>query len=130
MRWRDRVLDAFSSWFASAAGVYQTTVATFAIVLIEVVRPDLDQHGFWLLYWLTVYSAVTQPALAYVGRKSMELLTVVLNRIAEMVGQLHEILREVREVLSMLRCMCKDDFVMDTETLRLVRRMAEKLEVG
>jgi hypothetical protein len=32
----------------------------------------MDPHGFWVLYWLTVYSAVTQPVLAFCSRRASE----------------------------------------------------------
>ena len=65
-----RWLGAFNHWFASAAGVLQTFVLVVVLVVLERFYPHLDEHGFWLLYWLTVYSAVTQPALAFIARQS------------------------------------------------------------
>lgn len=62
-----QAIERFAAWFQSAAGVWQTTAITLGVVALEFLDPRLDPHGFWLLYWLTVYSAVTQPALAYVG---------------------------------------------------------------
>lgn len=64
------MVAAFSRWFQSASAVWQTLVFVLVVVLIESIRPSLDPHGFWLLYWLTVYSAVTQPALAYASAQS------------------------------------------------------------
>jgi hypothetical protein len=72
MRWMTAALDRFNGWFASAAGVWHTFFFCVAVVAAEYAWPALDPHGFWLLFYLTVYSAVTQPALAYVGRKSGE----------------------------------------------------------
>lgn len=66
----ERSLSAFNRWFASAPGVLQTFLLVIAVVVYERIFPHADEHGFWLLYWLTVYSAVTQPALAYIARKS------------------------------------------------------------
>ena len=66
----ERSLSTFNRWFASAAGVLQTFVLVIIVVVYERVFPHADEHGFWLLYWLTVYSAVTQPALAYIARRS------------------------------------------------------------
>lgn len=66
----ERLLGAFNGWFASAAGVLQTLLLVVGVVVWESVSPHADPHGFWLLYWLTVYSAVTQPALAYIARRS------------------------------------------------------------
>lgn len=62
------MLNRFSRWFASAAGVWQTLVATTAVVLLEQFGVIPDRSGFWLLYWLTFYSAITQPVLAYTNR--------------------------------------------------------------
>lgn len=61
----DRMMARFSRWFASTAGTWQTLVAVLAWVIVEQINPHLDPHGFVLLYVLTVYSGVTQPALAY-----------------------------------------------------------------
>jgi hypothetical protein len=66
----EKMLRAFANWFASGAGVWQTVLVTLGIVIAEYTWPDMDPHGFWLLYWMTIYSAATQPALAYVSRQS------------------------------------------------------------
>lgn len=63
-------MDAFADWFASAGGVYQTFVVVAFVVIAEHVWPHIDWQGFLLLYWLTVYSAVTQPVLAFSANKS------------------------------------------------------------
>lgn len=68
----ERALEWFADWFASRGGVWQTTVALIIIVTIEAAFSGLDPHGFWLLYWCTVYSAVTQPILAYCSRRAAE----------------------------------------------------------
>lgn len=70
--WSRRVLDAFNDWFVSDGGVWQTAAATFAIVVAEQVFPHLDPDHFVCLYALTVYSGVTQPALARAGRVAGE----------------------------------------------------------
>jgi hypothetical protein len=64
------MLRAFDRWFGSAAGVVQTLILVTATVVAELLGLVRDDHGFWLLYWLTVYSAVTQPVLAYSNRQS------------------------------------------------------------
>jgi len=66
----ERALEWFADWFASRGGVLQTTVVLLVIVTIEAIFGGLDPHGFWLLYWCTVYSAVTQPVLAYCSRRA------------------------------------------------------------
>jgi len=86
-------LSSFARWFASAAGVWQTAVLVFALVLVEEFFPHLDPQGFRFLYWLTVYSAVTQPALAFVGWQAGVRTDVVLN----------EELKLIREEIQMLR---------------------------
>ncbi|MGH3266920.1 MAG: hypothetical protein ACRDNS_33630 [Trebonia sp.] len=67
-RWSLRVLDAFNSWFVSDGGVWQTFGVTLAIVVLEQLFPHADPDHFACLYALTVYSGVTQPALARAGR--------------------------------------------------------------
>lgn len=99
-----KLLEAFNRWFTSTAGVIQTFLITIAIVAVEEFWPHLDPHGFWLLYWLTVYSAVTQPALANVG--------------AQNAADGQAILAELRKIQS-------DEFVVDTQTYELVKRLAD-----
>lgn len=69
-----RFIRRFNDWFSSDAGVIQTVLVTVLIVAVELAFPRLDPHGFYLLFWLTVYSAITQPALANTGRHSDEAL--------------------------------------------------------
>lgn len=104
-----KILDAFNRWFTSTAGVIQTFLVTVAIVAVEEVFPQLDQHGFWLLYWLTVYSAVTQPALANVGAKAAE---------------------QNAQILETLRQMSSDEVVVDAQTLNLLRRVAAHVGIA
>jgi predicted NAD/FAD-binding protein len=82
-----RVLERFARWFASAAGVWQTTALTAAVIVVENFFPHLDNHGFWLLYYLTAYSAVTQPILAYVNKQDTthgeDLLEEILDDVEE-----------------------------------------------
>lgn len=63
-------MDHFADWFASTGGVLQTALLVALIVIWEALDRRADAHGFWLLYWLTVYSAVTQPVLAFSAAKS------------------------------------------------------------
>lgn len=90
-----RLLDRFTRWFCSRGGVWQTTVATLAVVAVEVSDRGLDPHAFVLMAVLTVYSAITQPALAYSGAVASEqnaALLAQLERVeeqnAELLGQL------------------------------------------
>jgi hypothetical protein len=65
------MLQKFDRWFGSAAGVMQTLAVVSFLVIAELFGGIHDDHGFWLLYWLTVYSAVTQPVLAYSNRRTV-----------------------------------------------------------
>ena len=78
---RAKALFGFSEWFISARGVWQTFFLVSTLCLCEVLFPQIDTHGFWLLYWLTVYSAITQPALAYVSGQSSDHSEDVLARV-------------------------------------------------
>lgn len=85
------MLERFNRWFTSAAGVWQTGVCILAFVIVEASDRHLDPHGFWLLYALTVYSGVTQPALAYAGKVAgdrLEALEATLEAHVERVEQL------------------------------------------
>lgn len=79
-----RAIEAFGRWFASAGSVWQTALLVGAVVIFEAVDPRADQHGFWFLYWATVYSAVTQPVLAYVGMIGARKTDEVLERLEAM----------------------------------------------
>lgn len=83
----DRLLAAFDRWFSSAAGVYQTLVAVVAVVGFERVFPHLDPSMFALMAWLTIYSAVTQPALAHTAATSARRLEQIAERIATLEAQ-------------------------------------------
>lgn len=82
------MLKAFASWFSSPAGIWQTIGLIALVVLYEKLFPNSDPNGFWLLYWLTVYSAVTQPILAYVagvsGAEELKLIKEELQILKEM----------------------------------------------
>jgi hypothetical protein len=105
-KWSDRLLYRFDKWFSSGAGVWQTLVACIVIVVVEIVWPSLDPHWFWLLVFLTVYSAVTQPALAQSGAATaaeIRKLALEIKKIAEAQKQEleedGEILEDVRHIL-------------------------------
>lgn len=83
----DRLLDRFTCWFCSGGGVWQTAAITVAIVVAEATGFLHDNHGFWLLYWLTVYSAVTQPALAHSGAMAADRTDAMLERLAALEEQ-------------------------------------------
>lgn len=83
----DKFLDKFSHWFSSAGGSYQMLAATVIIVLAETFFPRMDPQGFYLLYWLTVYSAVTQPVLAYSGVISSTQNEILLEKLMHLIEQ-------------------------------------------
>lgn len=89
---RRRILDLFTSWFCSGAGVWQTAGITLAIVVLEATHALPDPHGFWLLYWLTVYSAVTQPALAHSGAVQGERMEALEAQNARLLAQIEALL--------------------------------------
>lgn len=74
------MLPTFARWFSSRGGVWQTTVLVALVVLAEYCGWLRDPRGNGLLYWLTVYSAVTQPVLAYANRIEAERTDTVLTR--------------------------------------------------
>jgi hypothetical protein len=65
-----KMLEAFAKWFASGAGVWQTFLVSLAVVAAEFIWPNMDPNKYWVLFWFTIYSGVTQPALAYVAVQS------------------------------------------------------------
>ena len=71
----------FNAGFTSRGGVYQTVAAVLVLVVLEATHVLPDTHGYWLLYWLTVYSVITQPALAAAARFNEEKLEAVLHRL-------------------------------------------------
>lgn len=64
--------------------MWETTGVVAAIVLIEALKPNLDPHGFLVLYALTVYSGVTQPMLAYGNEQASRRLMRVERRMIRM----------------------------------------------
>ncbi|WP_165821718.1 hypothetical protein [Mycobacterium colombiense] len=97
----DRLLDRFAAWFASARGVWQTLVVTLAVVAFEVIHPTADPQMLILMAILTIYSAITQPALAYVGWQAGVRTDALLN----------EELKLIKEELQLLRQLTGDDEV-------------------
>jgi cobalamin biosynthesis protein CobD/CbiB len=102
----DRLLYRFDKWFSSGAGVWQTLFVCLIVCVVEISWPDLDPHFFWLLMILTVYSAITQPALAQSGaatanelRKiTLELKKIVEQQVVELEEE-GEILDDVKQML-------------------------------
>lgn len=82
------MLSRFAKWFASAAGVWQTFGAVALIVALELFHVAKDDHGFWLLYWMTVYSAVTQPVLAYANNQDTAQGDIILHRLEDVANRI------------------------------------------
>jgi hypothetical protein len=81
------MLNRFARWFASAAGVWQTVFICLAWVGAEKVFPRSDPNGLILLYVLTIYSAVTQPILAYSNRLDTEQGAVILKHLGDVLDR-------------------------------------------
>lgn len=92
-----RVLEKFNSWFTSAAGVWQTLIAVGAWSIYEILNPTADDHGFILMCVLTVYSAVTQPALAYVAAKSAQKTDEDLRRDELILAHIEKLITERKD---------------------------------
>ena len=100
----NRLLIRFDAWFSSGRGVYQTLIVCLIIIVVEEVWPTLDPHWYWLLVLLTVYSAITQPALAQSGAATMSELRRIEEKqnadLAEhkaMLKEMHEIVKELKK---------------------------------
>ena len=111
----DRALAWFEDWFTSGPGVWQTFGVTILVVCVEFFFPKLDPNGFLLLYWLTVYSAITQPALAYSGARSSK--------------QAAELLQRLAAIEAAQSATVSEDYQVDARTLELVKRMAEQMGI-
>lgn len=77
------LLDRFAKWFSSAAGVWQTLGAVLGWVCLEYGGVVHDSNMFQLMAWLTIYSAVTQPVLAYANRQDTSDADLILARIEQ-----------------------------------------------
>ena len=109
-----RILARFTEWFGSGGGVWQTFAVTIIVTAVELTCPSVDPHGYWLLFWMTLYSGVTQPALAYSGAKSQELL--------------HEVLSNQGKMLARIEHMLSKDTVIDARSYDILCRLARNLE--
>lgn len=94
------IMDRFNGWFCSAAGVRQTFLITMSVVVVEHVFPHLDPSGFLLLYWLTVYSGITQPALAYSAAVSARTTAALEARMLAMEEQVLSELAAIKDQLA------------------------------
>ncbi len=102
----------FSRWFSSPAGVVETFVVTIVIVIIEHIWPRLDPNGFLLLYWLTVYSGVTQQPLAYAAR-------IAADESSATQAQIHKLQESHAQMLRN-----------QTDMMRAIIAIAERIEHG
>ena len=93
------LLARFDKWFVSGGAVWQTLGVCVLIVIVEIAWPTLDPHWFWLLVLLTVYSAITQPALAQATSVQTEQLRLIEERQNKELGELNELLTDVHEIL-------------------------------
>lgn len=107
-KWGEVLLQRFDAWFTSGKGVYQTLFVCLVICVVEVVWPQLDPHYFYLLAILTVYSAVTQPALAQAGAVTSEEIRALTKQLHELteaifveVSEEGEILEDVHDLLKL-----------------------------
>ena len=121
MAWHHRTLERFTVWFGSGGGVWQTLAVTTALLALELAFPNIDRHSFWLLLILTLYSGVTQPALAHAGAESNKMLHTVLANQRNMLHNQAEILERIEHVL-------REDTVIDARTYDIVCRLARNLE--
>lgn len=83
----DAALTAFAEWFASAAGVWETTVVLLGGMTYYLYIGQLYKALFFLAL-MTVYSSVTQPVLAFVGRVAAQKAAEVLLRMASVEDRL------------------------------------------
>jgi hypothetical protein len=94
-RWSESALDLFNAWFVSDGGVWQTLFVCLVVVAIEVTFPRLDPHAFLLMAVLTVYSAITQPALARAGRVSGDRQEQMLAKVEALEGQVAQLVTQL-----------------------------------
>lgn len=118
-------MDRFAAWFQSAAGAWQTFFVLIGAVILEFVNPHLDAHGFWLLYWLTVYSAVTQPALAYING----LAANEAKRMAELQTQMLRNQQDsMQALLAIATKLTGDTEVLKTDVLPMLKDIEQHVE--
>lgn len=75
------ILSRFGRWFASSAGVWQTGFLVLVWWIAEFAGLIHDPQHLQLCVWLTIYSAVTQPVLAWVTSKDTHEQGAQLDRI-------------------------------------------------
>ena len=102
-KWGEKLLFRFDRWFTSGAGVWQTLFVCIAICIVELGWPDLDPHYFYLLAVLTIYSAVTQPALAQAGAVTTEQIRIMEERQAKEIIEIGQVLDDIHAILRQLQ---------------------------
>lgn len=75
------MLVRFGRWFASSGGVWQTAVIVVLWWLAEFIGLIHDPQHLQLCVWLTIYSAITQPVLAWVNKMDTRSADATLARI-------------------------------------------------
>ena len=66
----DRLIDRFTDWFTSPHAFLQGLAVT--AVWLALLPFGVDPHGWWLLFWFTVFSGITQFPLAYAARRAAD----------------------------------------------------------
>lgn len=106
--WQQKALVSFDNWFTSPECVWQTLFVCILICVIEIVWPTLDPHYFYLLAILTLYSAVTQPALAQSSAATTRQLQTLIERQANIMKMMQKELEETNEILDDVRELTMD----------------------
>lgn len=83
-----KFLRRFGRWFASPLGIYQTIIVLALWIAGEKLHVIHDPSGYQILYWLTVYSAVTQPVLAFIAYEGGRDQEKILGHIEHIVEHL------------------------------------------
>lgn len=82
------MLNRFGKWFSSSAGVWQTTGVVVMWWVAEFTGYLHDPQHFQLCVWLTIYSAITQPVLAWVNRRDAARLDEIVARVETIVTRI------------------------------------------
>lgn len=92
-RSRSRLVDAFSNWFQSDAGVLQSFALSTGGAVAELIWPHMDPSHYWYLFVCTYWSAFTCNALANSSRRDAEdvrgLLKAIKDEEDQILGKEH-----------------------------------------
>lgn len=94
----DAGLIRFTEWFQSSGGVWQTFMVVLAVTVLELSKPSIDPHAFILMAVLTVYSGITQPALAYGNAVSSMKLDEAISKLDDVMRNVNRTLDKVLEL--------------------------------